>query len=223
MLLLLLLLLLLRGERRRRGGPRRRARLCGLFRDPHKEEAPSVRLDLPPARVDRPGRVPQSSAPTAARACARHAAGAALGAAGPPRATRLEGMCLSILQQENTRSLAAPSLGRLSTLARLLGCSHLWTSLSPHRAAPAHTPRLTLSSDNSGSGAARARRARRRGGAATAGAVSLLRLSARDARSAAAERASGQGACVAARDARRRRRAAERSVRGEAAGRGRGG
>ena len=38
-------------------GPRRRARRCGLFRDPHKEEAPSVRLDLPPARVDRPGRV----------------------------------------------------------------------------------------------------------------------------------------------------------------------
>jgi len=36
-------------------------------------------------------------------------------------------------------------------------------------------------------------------------------------------RASGQGACVAARDARRRRRAAERSVSGEAAGRGRGG
>ena len=63
MLLLLLLLLLLRGERRRRGGPRRRARLCGLFRDPHKEEAPSVSLDLPPARVDRPGRVPHLHSP----------------------------------------------------------------------------------------------------------------------------------------------------------------
>ncbi|EOD18210.1 hypothetical protein EMIHUDRAFT_432324 [Emiliania huxleyi CCMP1516] len=59
----LLLLLLLRGERRRRGGPRRRARLCGLFRDPHKEEAPSVSLDLPPARVDRPGRVPHLHSP----------------------------------------------------------------------------------------------------------------------------------------------------------------
>ena len=54
-----------------------------------------------------------------------------------------------------------------------------------------------------GSGAARARRARRRGGAATAGAVAVLRLCQRRALCRSTERASGKvGAGVAARDAR---------------------
>ena len=98
------------------------------------------------------------------------------------------------------------------------------TSCRVRCACPVRAPHtIRRETDGEGGAAAAAQRARgaRDGGAEQRPlARSLLRLS----RSAVcAGCASGEGASVAARDARRRRRAAERSVRGEAAGRGRGG
>ena len=161
-------LLLLRGERRRRGGPRRRARRCGLFRDPHKEEAPSVRLDLPPARVDRPGRgVPQTS-PTAARAPAVRAPGRQ-----PPRCRCSARRCRPaarhpvgghVFEYFTTRkhALSRRTVSRVSPLSRACWValtSGVWRPLSrrtvrlPHTRHGSRSPVITVAAAQRARGA----------------------------------------------------------------------
>ena len=119
-------------------------------------------------------------------------------------------------------ALSRRTISRVSPLSRAcwvaLTSGPLSLCLSPHRVRLPHTRHGSRSPVITVAAAQRARGARDGGAEQRPLARSLLRLS----RSAVcAGCASGEGASVAARDARRRRRAAERSVRGEAAGRGR--
>ena len=95
------------------------------------------------------------------------------------------------------------------------------TSCRVRCACPVRAPHtIRRETDGEGGAAAAAQRARgARDGGAEQRPLSAVAAPSVPERAVCAGCASGEGASVAARDARRRRRAAERSVRGEAAGR----